>query len=437
MRQSRREILVSGLSLAISGCSGQVFRDLLTSQNSLLFLSPWSEEVCRELNSAFQAWRKSRQLNDVKIIWLPVDENELQSTGLLTGLPVDALVGCHKDLHRKWFSSNFKTYDLEPVRRLFIVPDPHDAAGSVKTSEKLSGWTSTSDINAWGRTGTGLQLGSANISQIANVYLQAIWDSAPDASSGYARWVLLCRFLDGIRPDQDQLVLESPDDSKWGSRLQPLLTSQALNRAMGIEADESQFWPESISFSAQNSDLLELREQFLRFLRETDRLRTTTGLTPASVFRDSFRRDLATIVTHDLRDKIREVWRVIEPAGGELRTRVETYLTELPPWPPASVTSLQKRRGFEFVVALIEQVAANGDQRTWLVQNFQEAPNPLQMELLDQALDGSFLKNIRFRAWIRAEWKAWINQRCRRAIRYVLDGEELNRSETNDSSILS
>ena len=101
------------------------------------------------------------------------------------------------------------------------------------------------------------------------------------------------------------------------------------------------------------------------------------------------------------------------------------WLTEPPPWPPASVEKLQSRGG-ESALALVQdlagQIAPDPEPRFWLVQSWLRPARPIDRALLTelaQAAGGRLVREPRFRAWLRGEWTAWARQRYRRVARLV------------------
>ena len=101
--------------------------------------------------------------------------------------------------------------------------------------------------------------------------------------------------------------------------------------------------------------------------------------------------------------------------------RLRRFLTEAPPWPPASVQELaQSDPSGRLVEGLAAQVAPDLEARVWLLNSWDEAPRPLdgaRLAALAGAVDGTLAAEPRFRAWLRAEWTAWARQRYRRVAR--------------------
>ena len=80
------------------------------------------------------------------------------------------------------------------------------------------------------------------------------------------------------------------------------------------------------------------------------------------------------------------------------------------------------KRGFEYVVALAEQLAVDQNQRDWLIQEFGKPESATDFRMLETADNGRLGDSARFANWLNAEWTAWIRQRCRRAERYSKSG---------------
>jgi hypothetical protein len=95
--------------------------------------------------------------------------------------------------------------------------------------------------------------------------------------------------------------------------------------------------------------------------------------------------------------------------------RARYWIAQPPPWPPASVAALRRRRdGDRLVDDLIGHLVADPDTRRDLALAWQRPPQPI---------DAATLASIRwtdrpvFAEWLAAEWGAWCRQRYRRAAR--------------------
>jgi hypothetical protein len=193
----------------------------------------------------------------------------------------------------------------------------------------------------------------------------------------------------------------------------------ALQKALGLEPDEPLHWPEGVTFFESAAVRASDRELFKQFCLETKKL----VLKPASgsTRQHPFVMDLAATLLDQCRPELLAAWEVIDQSTGEERLRTERYLAERPPWPPASVQDLAKRRGFEYVVALVEQLAVDGDERDWMIHQFQQPSGLVDLVRLEKSVDGKLENSIRFRSWLRAEWAAWVRQRCRRVQRFLTE----------------
>ena len=101
--------------------------------------------------------------------------------------------------------------------------------------------------------------------------------------------------------------------------------------------------------------------------------------------------------------------------------RQVAWMTEPPPWPPASITRMRTRPdGPALIKLLAKQVAPDTSALAWLVESFERVPATIDGPLLnqiDEAAGGRLAADPRFRSWLRSEWSTWARQRDRRVIR--------------------
>jgi len=133
----------------------------------------------------------------------------------------------------------------------------------------------------------------------------------------------------------------------------------------------------------------------------------------------------ATLV--DTQDELWTAWRALERAGFPESAR--KWLTEPPPWPPASIEKYLRRDG-ENSMALIQTLAAelapSPSVRAWLVRSWLSPPRMVDESLLTdltRAAEGRLRAEPRLRAWLRAEWTASARQRYRRVTRLAAMAE--------------
>jgi hypothetical protein len=126
----------------------------------------------------------------------------------------------------------------------------------------------------------------------------------------------------------------------------------------------------------------------------------------------------ATLV--DAQDELVAAWAKLAAAG--YPERAERWMTEAPPWPPASVDKLLKKgeEGAILLETLTTQVAPEADVRNWLLRSWLAQPRRVDGRLLTElagAEGGRLVREPRFRMWLRSEWTAWARQRYRRVAR--------------------
>jgi hypothetical protein len=171
-----------------------------------------------------------------------------------------------------------------------------------------------------------------------------------------------------------------------------------------------------------------LAQGFLRFLVET------LGAKAPARGGDGARRDdsellnslIADLLGSTLVDAQDELWaagRALDELA-DPQQAIE-WLTEPPPWPPASVAKYLGREG-ERAMALIETLAAliapEAPERAWLVRSWLAPARPVDRALLSElteAAGGRLCREARFRDWLREEWTAWARQRYRRVARWA------------------
>ncbi|MFI5455591.1 MAG: hypothetical protein ACHRXM_09080 [Isosphaerales bacterium] len=166
---------------------------------------------------------------------------------------------------------------------------------------------------------------------------------------------------------------------------------------------------------------------FLRFLAETQRVvparaaaEIVAGVDPDA---ESMVADLFGATLFGAQDELWDAWALLERARD--RDRALEWLTEPPPWPPASVAKYLRRDG-EKAMSLIQTLAAElapePAARAWLLRSWLSPPRTVDDQLLVElahAEEGRLGHEPRFRAWLREEWTAWARQRYRRVARLV------------------
>jgi hypothetical protein len=129
----------------------------------------------------------------------------------------------------------------------------------------------------------------------------------------------------------------------------------------------------------------------------------------------------ATLV--DSQEELLTAWAALDRGGAGKPPQAAAWLTEPPPWPPASVEKLQNRggdRALAMVHDLAGQIAPDPEIRFWLVQSWLRPHRQIEESVLNElahSVGGRLVREPRFRAWLREEWTAWARQRYRRVAR--------------------
>jgi hypothetical protein len=135
--------------------------------------------------------------------------------------------------------------------------------------------------------------------------------------------------------------------------------------------------------------------------------------------------DLLGAAFVDAQEELLFAWEVLDRSRAGQSPQSAAWLTEAPPWPPASVEKLLMRggdRALAMVHDLAGQIAPDPELRFWLVQSWLRPSRQIDGSVLNDlahAIGGRLVREPRFRAWLREEWTAWARQRYRRVARQV------------------
>jgi len=132
----------------------------------------------------------------------------------------------------------------------------------------------------------------------------------------------------------------------------------------------------------------------------------------------------ATLV--DARVELSAARRALIDAGQPERPR--QWMTQAPPWPPASVAKILERESnaMPLLETLAAQIAPEADVRAWLLRSWLSPSRRIDGATLDElagAVHGRLAREPRFRSWLRGEWTAWARQRYRRVARQAASPE--------------
>ena len=196
-------------------------------------------------------------------------------------------------------------------------------------------------------------------------------------------------------------------------------------------------WDEGVAI-VRGARHLEEAHAFLRFL--VSQAGSTPGhlLDPADLDATSdLLADLLGATLVDAQDELAWACHELDRAAVAPTSQTFGWLTEPPPWPPASIDRMQ-RRGGEKALALVEdlagQIAPDPQKRLWLRESWLKPGRAVDGSLLSElsrAAGGRLVREPRFRAWLREEWTAWARQRYRRVARLAAGASSTARADAS------
>jgi hypothetical protein len=185
-----------------------------------------------------------------------------------------------------------------------------------------------------------------------------------------------------------------------------------------LQAGDGTGWPEGVAV-VRGARHAATAKAVLRDLAASGRVDPPPA-PGASSGSESLLADLMGATLVDARAELVAAWDALDAAGRP--DRPLTWMTQAPPWPPASVGKILGRESnaMPMLETLIGQIAPDADVRAWLLQSWLSPPRLVDVALLDElagAVDGRLAREPRFRSWLRSEWTAWARQRYRRVAR--------------------
>ena len=193
-----------------------------------------------------------------------------------------------------------------------------------------------------------------------------------------------------------------------------------FNRASSFVAVTA--WPEWVEGVAvvKGAAHAAIASAFLDHLTEIGQVEPLPAALDTLPEADDLLADLLGSSMVEARDELRLAWQALEEAGRP--ERAEMWMTQAPPWPPASVTTIlaQDANGMAMLETLAIQIAPEADLRAWLVRSWLAPGRLVDDQFLHElaiAAGGRLAREPRFRAWLRSEWTAWARQRFRRVAR--------------------
>ncbi len=209
-----------------------------------------------------------------------------------------------------------------------------------------------------------------------------------------------------------------------GSALAALERGEAISTpAIGSGKEARAGWVEGVAILRRGTHR-DRAETFLNFLASRGQAAPPPDEVRENPEADTLLADLLGATLVDAQDELWDAWDALDRAGRP--ARAERWMTEAPPWPPASVEIiLRMDPASALPETLASQLAPDADVRAWLLQSWLRPTRLIDgawLELLAEGAGGRLVREPRFRAWLRAEWRAWARQRYRRVARLAESG---------------
>jgi hypothetical protein len=416
-----------GLAISLPWLSGCGFgpldpvRSIDARAGRIRIVTPWGDGLRDRFEKSFAAWLVENAIGPVSIRWLTVTDSEMATISLAQVLSsADVILGGHRLDHERSKLTGINQSGLNAFR--FPVIRTIRPTGQLPpVSKDLNSNEPKSPLQVFDQRAASspFEFSGDSNDPLVRAYFLAIFEDAPDQAAGYARWIRTAgSSVEGdARKSGLYRVLKLSENREPDRALESLWTGgPGTLLTLGIDESDPIHWPESMSW---NSERNTNRDLVVRFCENqgwfTRRSSPGNTASQSTVIREL----MARIVRRDCRTELMHAWSEIQAATGTRRQETESYLTTPPPWPPASIQALRQERGFQFVVALADQMAIDRAQRDWLVEEFGKPGGPIDFRMLETADNGRLVHSTRSMAWLHAEWTAWLKQRCRRSVRFL------------------
>jgi hypothetical protein len=397
-------------ALALPGCVRLAIDD-----GPFTIATTWTEAERKEVETEFSRWLSAKhggQAEVVSIEWVPLGPGEDLERVLIPPKGVFDLRPHRFDVALGGPASSY--VKLSRMGRLGGRPDREGRQGWRVVRRRpiglaVSAATSPSDDR-------GLAFDDPRHDPVALAWAKGKL-GAGNWAEGYARLVRDAGHSPRIRRQAGSaLAAVERGEASQTPAVEPGGPDPARTRFVPVERPPE--WVEGVA-AGLYGDHKATSELFFQFLAERGQAEPPAG--PVNPDADDLLADLLGATLVDAQDELRAAWRAREKAGRV--EQAEGWMTEPPPWPPASVEKLLARQGSaDLLDTLARQVAPDAGVRAWLTRSWLAPRRNVDGKLLEElagAADGRLVREPRFRAWLRAEWTAWARQRYRRVTRVV------------------
>jgi ABC-type Fe3+ transport system substrate-binding protein len=397
--------------LPVSGC-------VRAGSDVLVIASPWNQAERRQIEEDFQRWlapRRAASPRRIALVWVPFDPAndpprllERRRPDVLLGGPVWAYRQlAHADQLMAVDGENPASWLL--ARRTPIGLAARWTEDSARVQEPR-GWSALADPALRGQ----IALGDPRRDPLALAFAQGRLGTSGWAA-GYAELVRSAANAVPMGPARGSARAQW---ERGEASLTPALVVSGVDARNFITPAKAPYFEEgaALAHAARHPELAQI---FLRFLTDHEGARPprTESQEPDPGV-ESFLADLLGATLVDAHEELQAAWAALLRAGRP--ARAERWMTEAPPWPPASILDLSGRGKVEEFQTLAEEVAPDPEVRGWLLELWRRPPRPIDGALfqeLAKVSGGKLAAEPRFRAWLRSEWVAWARQRYRRVAR--------------------
>jgi hypothetical protein len=383
---------LAGIMTATAGCSPK-------ASNQLVIATNWPPAERSRLVSEFQTRLGLTGAKRIDVDWLFLEPGDDVHRLIAGRYSPDVLLGIRASvlarLETEGSLSPIRCIDSKPWARVRRAGDETPAQGLPVQSQSMADELAPTAI--------------------------AIGDPRSDAISlGWASGQLDGgRFLEGY----SRLVRIAANPRRIPRHSESTLTASVLppiQRNEGSEVSAQTAEGIAIPRSAAHQ---ESAQEFLQCLADRHRLGAYSDITSSGTDSDvdTLLAELLGATLVDAQDELWTAWVALQRR--DYPPTALKWMTEPPPWPPASITKILNEpgaNGMSLVETLAREIAPEPPVRAWLMRSWLSRPGLIDETVLKelvQAVDGRLFREPRFRAWLRAEWTAWARQRYRRVLR--------------------